>query len=80
MFYKEVVLKNLAKQESTYARASFSIKLQASAFNFIKNEAQAQVFFCEFCVIFKSNFLIEYLQATASVTPKYNTKLRVTSF
>ena len=43
-------------QENTCASVSFLIKLQASACNYIKKEAQAQVFFCEFCEIFKNTF------------------------
>ena len=37
------------------------------ACNFVKNEAVAQVFSCEFCEISKNTFLTEHLQATASV-------------
>ena len=44
-------------QENTGARVSFSIKLEASAFNFIKKETLAQVFSCEFCEISKNTFL-----------------------
>ena len=40
--------------------------LQASACNFIKKEAVAQVFSCEFCEIFKNTFFTEHLCATAS--------------
>ena len=36
------------------------------ACNFIKKEFLAQVFSCEFCEIFKNNFLTEHLRATAS--------------
>ena len=32
------------------------IKLQASAFNFIKKETLAQVSSCEFCEIFKNTY------------------------
>ena len=45
-----------SSQENTCARVSFLIKLQASACNFIKKEALAQVLSCEFCEIFKSTF------------------------
>ena len=34
--------------------------------NFIKKEALAQVFPCEFCKISKNTFLAEHLRATAS--------------
>ena len=49
-------------QENTCARVSFLIKVQASC-NYIKKEIVAQVFFCEFCEIFKNipnNFFIKY--------------------
>ena len=49
-------------QENTSARVSFLIKLQAIACNFIKNEALAQVFSCEFWEIFKNIFVTEHLQ------------------
>ena len=64
------VLRNFGKFTGKYtcARVSFSIKLQASACNFIKKEALAQVFSCEFCKIFKNTFFIEHLWATASLS------------
>ena len=34
--------------------------------NFIKKEALAQVFSCEFCEIFKNTFFTEHLRVTAS--------------
>ena len=40
---------------------------QPQACNFIKKEALAQVFFCEFCGISKNSFFTEHLWATASV-------------
>ena len=43
-------------QENTCARASFLIKLQVEACNFIKKETLTQVFSCEFCEIFKNTF------------------------
>ena len=36
--------------------------------NFIKKEALAQVFSCEFCKISKNTFFTEYLWTTASVS------------
>ena len=53
-------------QENTYARISFLIKLQAEACSFIKKEALAQVFSCEFCEISKGTFFTEHLQEIAS--------------
>ena len=35
---------------------------------FLKNETLAEVFFCEFCEIFKNTFFTEHLRATASVS------------
>ena len=49
-------------QESTGARVSFLIKLQA----FIKKEALAQVFLGEFREFSKSTFFTEHLWTTAS--------------
>ena len=54
-------------QENTCTRVSFSIKLQAEAYNFIKKETLAQVFSCEFCEISKNTFFTEHLWETASV-------------
>ena len=53
-------------QENTFARASFLIKLQAEAYNFIKRETLARVFFCEFCEISWNTFFTEHHRATAS--------------
>ena len=39
--------------------------------NFIKKEALAQVFPCEFCEISKSTFFAEHLWATASENSQY---------
>ena len=61
------VPKNLAKsQENTFARVSFLIKLQALVCNFMKKETMPQVFFWEFCKVFKNTFFIEHLRTTAS--------------
>ena len=41
----------------------------------IKSETLAQVFFCEFCEIYKNKFFIEQLRVTASIALtllKYN--------
>ena len=57
LFGKKVFLGILQNsQESTYARVSLIIKLQAQACNFIKKETLAQVFSCEFCEISKNTF------------------------
>ena len=54
-------------QESTCATASFVIKLQASACNFIKKETLARVFSFDFCEISKNTFFTEHLRATTSI-------------
>ena len=41
-------------QENTWHQSLFLIKLLASARKFIKREALAQVFYCEFCKTFKN--------------------------
>ena len=38
---------------------------RSEACNFIKKEALAQVFSCEFCEIFKNTFFTEHLRMTA---------------
>ena len=53
-------------QENTCARASFFIKLQAEACNFITKETLAQVFSCEFSEISKNTFFTEHIRTTAS--------------
>ena len=54
-------------EENTCARISFLKKLQASVYNFIKNETLAQVFSCEFCEIYKNTIFTEHVWATASL-------------
>ena len=53
-------------QENTCARASFLIKLQTWACNFIDKETLANVFSCEFCEIFRNTCVTEHLWTTAS--------------
>ena len=43
-------------QENICARVSLLIKLQVEVCNFVKKEALAQVFSCEFFEIFKNTF------------------------
>ena len=52
-------------QENTSSRVSFLIKLQF-LINFIKKEALAQVFSCEYCEISKNTSFTEHLWTTAS--------------
>ena len=47
------------------------IKLQVEACNFIRKEALAQLFSCEFCKISKNTFFTEHLWATASTCSYY---------
>ena len=54
-------------QKNACVRVSFLIKLQASACNFIKKEALAQVFPREFCQISKNTFSYRAHPVTASV-------------
>ena len=60
LFYK-------ISQENTCARVLFLIKLQASGLKFIKKETLAQVFFCEFCEIFKNTFFYRKSLVAASI-------------
>ena len=58
---KKDVLKNTAKITGNHLLQSFFFNkvaaLRPQACNFIKKEALAQVFSCEFCEIFKDTFL-----------------------
>ena len=68
MFCKKVFLQiSKNSQESTCARVSFLIKLQSQVCNFIKKEALAQVFSCEFCEISYNTFLHRTPLVAASV-------------
>ena len=58
-------------QENTLTRDSFLTKLPASSCNFIKKEALAQVFSCEFCEISRKPFFYRTpLLAASSVSKK----------
>ena len=52
---------------NTCVRVAFLIKLQASAFDFIKKETLAQVFSCELCEIYKNTFSYRTPPVAASV-------------
>ena len=68
---KKLFLKILQNvHENTCARVSFLIKLQVEACNFIKKETLAQVFFCEFCKIFKNSFFNRTPPVAASSVDK----------
>ena len=65
---KKVFLEILQNsQKNTCVRVSFLMKLQASAWNFIKKETLAQVFSCEFCKISKNIFSYRTSTVAASV-------------
>ena len=57
-------------QQNTCAIVFYVIKLQASACNFMKEEALVQVFFCDFCKIFKNAFFTELLWKNAPAESK----------
>ena len=63
MFCKKGVLKKFRKnsQENTCARASFLTQFQAEACSFIKKEALANMFSCEFCEMSKNVSFTEHL-------------------
>ena len=42
------------------------IPYQAQACNFVKKEALAQVFSCDFCEVFRNTFFTEHLWTTAT--------------
>ena len=54
------------QRETEAATGDVLWKKVPEACNFIKNEALAQVFSCEFCEISKNNFFTEHLPTTAS--------------
>ena len=54
---------------NTCARASFSLKVQAGACNFIKKETLAHVFSYEFCEISKNTFSYRTPPMAASSSP-----------
>ena len=55
----------------------FLIKLQALACNFTKKETIAQVFFCDFCEIFKNTFFTDHLRANALLFDGFRNVLRI---
>ena len=66
------VFRNFAKFKGkyTHVRVSFLIKLQTSAFNFIKKETLAKVLSYELCEISKNTSFTERLRVTASLIGK----------
>ena len=53
---KDILKISQTSQQSTCARVSFLINLQAWTCNFIPEETLAQVFSCKFCEIFRNTF------------------------
>ena len=53
----------------------FLIKLQSLTWSFIRKEALAQVFPCDFFEVFKSTFSTKHLRATASVVQWFSQHL-----
>ena len=70
VIYKKRVLKNLNSVEKMFLKISQNLQestcARVSFFNFIKKEALAQVFSCEFCEIFKNIISADHIRATAS--------------
>ena len=65
---KSWIFLNFAKfTETPMPGFLFLIKLQASAYNFIKTKTLTQLLFCEFWEIFQNTCFLEHLHATASV-------------
>ena len=62
---KKGVLRNFAKFTGKHLRQRLFFNKVAGACNFIKNEALAQVFSCEFCEISKNTFFTEHVWGTA---------------
>ena len=52
---------------------------EPEACNFIKKEALAQVFSCEFCEISKNTFFTEHLMTTASLCNQARQKFSITT-
>ena len=60
VFYKKRVFKNFAKFTGKHLCQSLFLKSTLKVC-FIKKEAPAEVFFCEFHKVFKKAFLVEHL-------------------
>ena len=62
---KKGVLRNFAKFTGKHLCQGLFFNKVAGVWNFIKKEALAQVFSCEFCEISKNTFFTEHVWATA---------------
>ena len=76
---KKVFLELLQNsQENTCVRVSFLIKLKVLGLQLYQKGTLAQLFFCKFCEISKSNFFIEHLWwMPLSVVNNSRTTLRI---
>ena len=68
VFYKNRCSQKFCQTNSKtpVTESLFQYTYRPQACNFIKKETLEQVFSCKFCKIFKSTFLAEHLQMTAS--------------
>ena len=73
MFCKKGVLENFAK----FTEKHLSQGLFLQSYSFIKNEALAQMFSCEFCEICENIFYIEHLGTTDPELKKESTQRRL---
>ena len=62
-----IVRSRSSHQRCSIKKVFLRISQNAEACNFIKKEALAQVFSCEFCEIFKNTFFTEHLRTTTSL-------------
>ena len=63
VFCKKGILKNFTKFTGKHLRQSLIFyKVSGLSLQLIKKETLVQVFFCEFCEIFKNTFFIKYLR------------------
>ena len=64
MFCKRIASENFGKFTGKHMCWSLFINKVTGAFNVLKKVTLTQVFPCEFCETFKSNFFTEHLRAT----------------
>ena len=69
---KKVLLKiSQYSQENTYVGSLFNKVTGLQACNLIYKKTPRQVFSCEYCEIFKNNYLEEHLRTTASILEQW---------
>ena len=64
-FNREEYILLIAFKNELYTTKVNGIQCQAQACNFVKKEALAQVFSCDFCEVFNFTFFTEHLWTTA---------------